>query len=377
MNDRERTLAILNYKSYDRMPIVHFGFWKETLEIWGKQGHISEEEAKGGANDHSPAQKSICDRLGFDFGWGNCRTFGSGLNPSFEPLVVEELPDGSRKIRNGEGVTELHMPGVCSIPTEFEHLLKDRASYEEHFKPRLQTAGRIKPELIDKWLKEKAGLQSPMGIYIGSMMGSFRNWIGVENLSYLPADDEELFKEIVETIGNLHYTVAKQTLELASAKGLKFDFAHYWEDICYKNGPLVNPSLFDELCGPQYKRISELLNKHGVEIISLDCDGCIDALLPTWLKNGVNTMFPIEVGTWNASIKPWREKYGKELRGVGGMDKKVFALDKAAIDTEIERMKPLVALGGFIPCPDHRIPPDAKWEIVQYYCQRMRKEFQG
>ena len=28
---------------------------------------------------------------------------------------------------------------------------------------------------------------------------------------------------------------------------------------------------------------------------------------------------------------------------------------------------------GFIPCPDHRIAPDAKWENVQYYCEQMKK----
>jgi uroporphyrinogen decarboxylase len=86
-------------------------------------------------------------------------------------------------------------------------------------------------------------------------------------------------------------------------------------------------------------------------------------------------MFPIEVGTWNASIKPWREKYGEGLRGVGGMDKRVFTYNYAAIDAEIERLKPLVELGGYIPCPDHRIAPDAKWENVQYYCEKMRKTF--
>jgi uroporphyrinogen decarboxylase len=101
----------------------------------------------------------------------------------------------------------------------------------------------------------------------------------------------------------------------------------------------------------------------------------IDSLLPIWLENGVNTMFPIEVGTWHASIAPWREKYGRELRGVGGMDKKVFALDRAAIDAEIERLKPLIDLGGFIPCPDHRIAPDAKWDNVCYYAERLRAEF--
>ncbi len=69
----------------------------------------------------------------------------------------------------------------------------------------------------------------------------------------------------------------------------------------------------------------------------------------------------------------WREKYGKQLRGVGGMNKTIFARDREAVDQEIERLKPLMALGGYIPCPDHRIAPDAKFELVQYYCEKMQK----
>ena len=86
-------------------------------------------------------------------------------------------------------------------------------------------------------------------------------------------------------------------------------------------------------------------------------------------------MFPIEVGTWNASIAPWRKEYGKELRGVGGMNKVVFSRDRKAIDAEIERLRPLVELGGYIPCPDHRIAPDAKWDNVRYYCDKMHEMF--
>ena len=41
------------------------------------------------------------------------------------------------------------------------------------------------------------------------------------------------------------------------------------------------------------------------------------------------------------------------------------------VDAEIERLRPLIELGGYIPCPDHRIAPDAKFENVQYYCEKM------
>ena len=214
---------------------------------------------------------------------------------------------------------------------------------------------------------------SPRGLWCGSLFGIIRNWLGVVGLSYLTADDPALFEEMIETVAELCY----QGTAAALATGITFDFGHFWEDICFKNGPLVNPRLFARKVGPHYRRITRLLNDHGIDIVSLDCDGMIDTLLPIWLENGVNTMFPIEVGTWNASIAPWREQYGRELRGVGGMDKKVFAYDYAAIDAEIERLKPLVELGGYIPCPDHRIAPDAKWENVQYYCERMRQVFGG
>ena len=55
------------------------------------------------------------------------------------------------------------------------------------------------------------------------------------------------------------------------------------------------------------------------------------------------------------------------------MNKNVFARDKAAVEAEVERLKPLMDLGGYIPCPDHRIAPDAKFELVQYYCERMNQ----
>ncbi|MFQ9800423.1 MAG: hypothetical protein ACLR23_17595 [Clostridia bacterium] len=143
----------------------------------------------------------------------------------------------------------------------------------------------------------------------------------------------------------LCYKVVKRILE----SGVQFDFGHFWEDICFKNGPLVIPSVFAEKVGPHYKKITELLREYAIDIVSLDCDGQIDALIPIWLENGVNTMFPIEVGTWGASIAPWREKYGNAIRGVGGMNKTVFAQDYAAVDREVERLKPLVALGDTSP----------------------------
>ncbi len=58
--------------------------------------------------------------------------------PDFEIKVIEEFPDGSRHVRNNEGTIILEKDDATSIPKEIEHLLKDRASWEEHYLSKLQ-----------------------------------------------------------------------------------------------------------------------------------------------------------------------------------------------------------------------------------------------
>ncbi len=383
MNNRQRALAVLNYQPYDRLPVVHFGYWDELLVKWAEEGHITAEEARTWG-DGNPTDAAIDRKLGWDFNYYACFHTATHLRPPFEPRVIEELPDGSVKSVNGDGMIVLTKPGATGIPPEIDHLLKDREVWEREFLPRLQfdpeRVTKMPARVNDVMMRfDEGGLDFLRaderdyyyGLHCGSLYGNIRNMLGVAGSAYLMVDDEPLFDEIIDTVGALCYQCTKTALE----SGAKFDFAHFWEDICFKSGPLIRPSMFAAKVGPHYARITELVRSYGIEVISLDCDGKIDELVPIWLENGVNTMFPIEVGTWGASIAPWRELYGKELRGVGGTNKVVFARDRAAIDAEIERLKPLVELGGYIPCPDHRLPLDAIWENVQYYCDRMREEF--
>lgn len=369
MNVRQNTMAILHYEPHDGFPVVHFGFWGELLQQWKAEGRI-EGDLRHYSDEVRPELEK---KLGFDFEWMSQYGPNRSLMPGFAREVLETYPDGKKKIRNSAGLIEIIRDGVVSIPETVGTTFSGRESWEREYKPRLQpSAQRQNFEALDRLIaKQDAQTHRPVMFEAGSLMGIIRDMLGVEELSYLYADDEDLYREIIDTVAAVQYDNVKTALE----RGLRPDVAHFWEDICYKNGPLVTPSVFAEFVGPHYRRITSLLREYGCDIVSLDCDGCIDSLLPIWLENGVNTMFPIEVGTWQASIAPWREKYGKALRGVGGMNKNVFAMDYAAVDREIERLRPLVELGGYIPCPDHRIPLGAKWENIQYYCERFRKVF--
>ena len=374
MNHRERVKAILHYEKYDRMPVVAFGYWTETLEKWANEGHIPHQLASDYTKygDNSAADHAVMDMLGFDFNWNSCVGGANWMRPAFESKVIRVEENGAQIISNSDGLLTRVMPGVVSIPSEIGTQLTGREAWEELYKHKfVYSDDRVNMDAMAKLKERDAGRDIPLGLHCGSLYGNIRNMLGVEELSYLAVDDEDLYAEIIDTVGTLAYKVAERMLKT----GIEFDYAHFWEDICFKTGPLVHPDVFRELVGPHYKKITSLVNSHGIDIVSVDCDGKIDFLLPVWLENGVNTMFPIEVGTWDACIAPWREQYGRGLRGVGGMNKTVFARDKAAVDAEIERLKPLIDLGGYIPCPDHRIAPDAKFELVAYYCEQFRKTF--
>ena len=372
MTNRERCLNLLRFKPVDRLPAVHFGYWYELLQEWTAQGKIPKSILERGWWDGSPTDHELDKIIGWDGNWASCYGSANGLRPAFERKVLETFPDGTQRVQNGDGIIERLHPGVVSIPEEDDYLLKDRKAFEELYLPKLQfTPDRVDMEFYRHFNENVYDkMDVPVGISLGSVLGTIRNYCSVVGMSYLMYDDDEtLFEEIVAALADLQYKCAEAIL----STGAKFDFGHYWEDICFNSGSLVSPDLFRELCGPHYKKRCDLCKAHGIDLFSLDCDGVTRQLTPIWFENGVNIMFPIEVGTWGDQFKPMRDQLGKGLLGIGGMDKTALRLDKAAVDKEIERMRRLASEGGFIPCPDHRLMPGTKFELVQYYAEEIKK----
>jgi len=373
MTNRERANNILHFKSVDRMPAVHFGYWPELLQEWVNEGHLKQEEIDGWY-DGSPKDDELNKKLGWDFDWQHMVCGYNGLMPTFPVKVVEEFSDGSQAIQNPNGVIEKVHKGAASIPGEYDYQLKNRKAFEELYLPKMAVdiERRVDKNFFGKNYNENVYEKrtDPIGLHLGSVMGSIRDMTSVVGMSYLLYDeDETLFKDIVDTYANMQYEVAKAVLETGS----KFDFAHFWEDVCFNGGPLISPKKFEKLTADHYKKRTDLCRQYGIDIISLDCDGVTEKLLPIWIENGVNVMFPIEVGTWGDQFENARKKFGDRILGVGGFDKTTLRQDKAAVDREIERLKHLVSMGGFIPCPDHRLMPGTKYPLVQYYCEEIKK----
>jgi uroporphyrinogen decarboxylase len=363
MNDRQRFLATMHYQPRDRAPICDFGFWPETIELWHDQG--LPDWVTGG---HATARTN--EFFGMD-SYSGGPGVGVKLTPTFEEKVLEDRGD-HEVVQQADGVRVLRAKFMSSIPVHEGHLLVDRASWNQHYKPRLDPSTPARyPRDWDAAMKiwTDPHRERICSIGGGSLYGWIRDWMGLENVSMVVYDDPAFFEEMVETVTNCVIETIRRPLEA----GARFDCCSMWEDMCYNSGPLLSPQHFKQYLVPRYRRITDILHKHGIDVIWLDCDGKIDDLIPMWLDAGVNCMFPIEIGTWGADPVKYRRQYGKELLMMGGFDKHILARSTAEIDAEIHRLAPLVEEGGFIPFCDHRVPPDVPLSNYMHYLRTARK----
>lgn len=347
----------MQYEPRDRCLIWDFGFWPETLDAWRRQG--------------MPETVPPEDFFGMDR-WFESFPIDYDPVPGFEEGVIEDR--GNTEIRRDRMgvVCEQLKPGCGrSIPKYIDWFLKDRRSwavYKEFFDP--DDPARFP----DDWNEQVARLsasEQPVQLFAGSLYGRLRDAMGVENISLLIYEDRPLFREMVESMAEFYIRVNRRALE----SGVTIDAAAMWEDMCYRDGPLLPPDVFREVLVPAYRRITEELRGRGIDVVFLDCDGRIDLLIPLWLEAGVNCMFPVEIGAWGADPCAFRRRYGRDLLMMGGVDKNALRRGPAAIDRVVDHLAPLVEEGGFIPHCDHRVPPDVPLEHYLHYIKRAKQVF--
>jgi len=366
MTHRERWVRTLNFQPVDHVPDEEFGFWESTFPLWHEQGLSPECNNNGN-----------CDPY-FGFAPRSGVPVGVGMTPGFETKTLEET-DEYRIERNSNGViTKVFTGGGDTIPQFMDHTLKDRKSWEEEFLPRLDIALESRyPENRDDWEDIKARFNSPdwdrpVGINIGSIFGWLRDWMGFENITVMMYDDPKLMHDMIEHLATLITTVITK-----SAQEINIDYAAGWEDMAFRQGPMISPTMFREFLTPRYKMITDVLHENDIDIIFTDCDGrVIDAIDP-WLEGGLTGIFPCEVGVERDQTDPIavREKWGEQVVILGGVNKHALGAGKDAIREEIKRMEPYVKEGGWIPHVDHRCPPTVAFEDYLFYLDLKRDTF--
>ena len=149
---------------------------------------------------------------------------------------------------------------------------------------------------------------------------------------------------------------------------IDIDCVFILEDIAYRNGSMISPNQFREFALPYTEEFADFAKGKGVSQVFVDCDGLISELIPLWIEAGVTGIFPIEAVN---DIVEIRKKY-PVLNLLGGVDKRpLISGGREEINRELERIRPLLAEGGYIPHIDHAVPEDISWDNFRYYREEL------
>jgi uroporphyrinogen decarboxylase len=358
MTQRDRFLKVFHFEEVDHVPDCEFGYWAGTITRWHEEG------LPLWVTDDSKADKFF----GFE-----TRAGVPAHIPflGFKPEVLEE-DERVEVFKDSSGVIQKRWKsGVSnSIPSYVEFPVKDRDTWES-YRNRFDLDGIRHPDNWDELKAEWEDRDYPLGINGGGFFGWVRGMMGLKATVRTFYSDPDLIKEMFDFRAEMMLRTIRKPV-----KELDIDFSSWWEDMCYNSGPLISPDLFVEYMVPQYKKITSVLWDHGVDIHYLDCDGDITALVPHWLDAGINCMFPLEI-RGNTDPAQLRETYGRKVLLMGGVDKVPLAQGQKAIDDEIERVRPLIDTGGYIPHVDHRVPSDVSYANYLYYIKKKREMIFG
>ena len=357
MTDRERFNNQMHYKEVDRCFNMEFGYWDDNFHLWKMF-----------------IDNGITNNWEADIFFNFDRFEGTGGNiwlyPSFPSEVISET-ETHRVIRNGDGLlAEVQKSGGSTIP----HYLKSSIETPDDWL-------KVKRERMDvndparivnvEHLRERHpdNRDYPLCVNCGSMIGKIRDMLTFEGLCYACYDYPEMVEDMVETACQLVEHYLDQVLPY-----VKFDAASGWEDICFKNGPIVSVPFYREVITPRYKRIRKKLDEFGIDIWYTDCDGDVRPIMSCLMDGGINCLFPYEVNSC-AHPSELLNAHGKELRIMGGVDKMALGAGRDAIDKYMESLIPLVKRGGYIPFCDHRCPPNVPEEDYIYYLDLKEEMF--
>lgn len=357
MNHRERFIRQMHFMSVDRSFNMEFGYWDELFDLWPI---FKDNNIKG---NHEAD-------IFFNFDPIHSISGKTFMNPPFSNEVIE---DKGRTIiiTNSDGLlAEIPKDGHETIP----HFIRSsivtpddwKRVKEERF--RIDDIDRL-PDIEMLKKRHPEDRNYPLGIYCASMIGKVRDMLTFEGLCYSVYDYPEMVEDMIETCCQIVERLLDHLLP-----HFTFDFASGWEDICYKNGPILSPDYFANVISPRYKRINSKLKSYGVDIWYTDCDGDVRSILPILLDSGINCLFPFEV---NCCSHPGEllDQYPGELRIMGGFDKFKLIEGKSAIKQYMQSLEPYVKRGGYIPFCDHRCPADVKQENYLYYLDLKEEMF--
>ena len=344
-------------------PLVHREFGYYCLERWKEQG-MPQDVPMDELFHYDP----VGYRALSEMGWCEAQ-----FEPGFETRVLEDR--GEHEVVQdsaGRAILCFKERPPSFMPVYLDHPVKDWKTWEENVKWRLDPQSPRRLEGFEGRMgaaREAAGT----GMMIDQrLVGGYmylRSLIGPEDLLYMFHDNPGLIHDCM-----------RSWLELADAviarhqQHLTLDQLFLAEDICYNGGPLISPDMMREFLFPYYRQLIDGIHQRQIDqsrhlYIHIDTDGWAVPVMPVYQEIGMDVMSPFEVASGCDVVQIGRDF--PELVLFGGIDKRILASGKDAIDREVERILPVMReRGGYIPTSDHGVPEEVPYEDYLHYRRR-------
>ena len=291
-----------------------------------------------------------------------------GPVPAFEQTVLAEDAGSVTQI-SSMGATVKSMKEQPSLfYGHVDHPIKTRRDWDE-YKLRFDATspGRHPADLTA--LAQRLE-QSPNPVHLSLFPCFFRFGfysMGMERFLTAFYEEPELMHEIFAHLGRFYLDLVKPILDV-----VRVDCVTLNEDLAGKNGPLISPSLYQEFWCPNQDPLITLCKERGVQVVCMWSAGGLDPLLSGLIEHGFNCTWPLEAMAGMDAVD-LRQRYGRDLLLGGNIAKEAVITGPDAIDAEIERLRPLIREGGFLPALDDMASPDMPFTHYRYLIESLQK----
>ncbi len=317
MTPRERFHAVMNFRPFDRLPIVEWAvWWDQTIGRWHTEGLPPTVKSRYNINRHF------------------------GVEVYAQQWVAAMSPKCPREPSHGAGI------------------LRDMDEYEK-IRPLLYSPHAVDMAWMRLWADRQKRGDAVLWFTLDGFFWFPRVLLGIERHLYAFFDQPELMHRINSDLADFQLKIIDRICSVCTP-----DFMTFGEDMSYNHGPMISKASYDEFLKPYYERVIPRLKEHGILVI-IDSDG--DVTIPAhWFEEvGIDGVLPLERQA-GVDIAALRAQHPR-MRFIGHFDKMTMPKGEEAMRAEFERLLPTARQGGFIISCDHQTPPGVSYDQYRAY----------
>ncbi len=206
----------------------------------------------------------------------------------------------------GGGALGNHMEGCIKDRADFERYPWDEIPqrYFDMYIPYIRNLAKTCP----------VGMKAIGGVGNG-IFESVQDIIGYMNLCYIKGDDEALFGDIFQAMGEVQYKIWNRFMDEYSDV---FCLLRFGDDLGFNSSTLISPDDIRNHILPQYRRITDKVHSKGKPFLLHSCGNLFEVF------DDIIQIANIDAKHSNEdSIAPftvWVEKFGDKIGNFGGID---------------------------------------------------------